>query len=66
MHHSGIAPSKMMRNFMNDDGLIENVGFLHKDLYNYLYKIKREEIEDGDAETLMVYLYEKQEYDPLF
>ena len=53
-------------NFANDAGSIENVGFLHKDLYNYLYKIKREEIEDGDAETMMAYLYGKQEYDPFF
>ncbi|KAL4310833.1 hypothetical protein GQ457_01G049760 [Hibiscus cannabinus] len=66
MHNSGIAPNRMMRQFVNEAGSIENVGFISKDLYNFLDRIKREEVQDGDAETVMAYLYGKQESDPYF
>ncbi|KAL4363690.1 hypothetical protein GQ457_04G017920 [Hibiscus cannabinus] len=66
MHNSGIAPNRIMRHFVNEAGSVENVGFISKDLYNFLHKIKREEVKDGDAETVMAYLYGKQESDPYF
>ncbi|XP_038994432.1 protein FAR1-RELATED SEQUENCE 5-like [Hibiscus syriacus] len=55
-----------MRNFVNKASSIENVGFLLKDLYNYLHIIKREQLQDGDAKTVMAYLYGKQESNPFF
>ncbi|KAL4303519.1 hypothetical protein GQ457_10G011920 [Hibiscus cannabinus] len=66
MHNSGIAPNRMMRNFVNEAGSSKNVGFISKDLYNFLDRIKREEVKDGDAETVMAYLYGKKESDPFF
>ncbi|KAL4279630.1 hypothetical protein GQ457_03G014160 [Hibiscus cannabinus] len=66
MHNSEIAPNRMMRNFVNEAGSFENVGFIQKDLYNYFQRIKREEVQDGDAETVMAYLFGKQEIDPYF
>ncbi|KAL4341367.1 hypothetical protein GQ457_08G024570 [Hibiscus cannabinus] len=66
MHNSGIAPNRMMRNFVNEAGSSKNVGFISKDLYNFLDRIKREEVKDGDAETMMAYLYGKKESDPFF
>ncbi|KAL4324634.1 hypothetical protein GQ457_11G029750 [Hibiscus cannabinus] len=55
MHNSGIAPNRIMRHFVNEVGSVENVGFISKDLYNFLHKIKREEVKDGDAETVMAH-----------
>ncbi|KAL4282676.1 hypothetical protein GQ457_16G015340 [Hibiscus cannabinus] len=66
MHNSRIATNRMMRIFVNDDGSIKNIGFISKDLYNFINRIKREEVKDGDAETVMAYLYGKQESDPFF
>ncbi|KAL4297224.1 hypothetical protein GQ457_12G010220 [Hibiscus cannabinus] len=40
MHNSGIAPNRMMRSFVNEAGSLENVGFIQKDLYNFVDKIK--------------------------
>ncbi|KAL4346912.1 hypothetical protein GQ457_17G011700 [Hibiscus cannabinus] len=42
MHNSGIAPNRMMWHFVNEVGSIENVGFILKDMYNFLDRIKRE------------------------
>ncbi|KAL4278814.1 hypothetical protein GQ457_03G033600 [Hibiscus cannabinus] len=58
MHNSGIAPNRMMQSFVNEASSLENVGFIQKDLYNFVDKIKREEAKDGDAEMVMAYLYE--------
>ncbi|KAL4318602.1 hypothetical protein GQ457_18G013120 [Hibiscus cannabinus] len=66
MHNSGIAPNRMMQSFVNEAGSLENVGFIQKDLYNFVDKIKREEEKDSDAEMMMAYLYGKQEIDPFF
>ncbi|KAE8721048.1 Tobamovirus multiplication protein 1 [Hibiscus syriacus] len=52
MHNYGIGPSKMMRIFVNEVDSIENVGFLPKDLYNSLHRIKREEMQDCYVEMV--------------
>ncbi|KAL4383302.1 hypothetical protein GQ457_15G015820 [Hibiscus cannabinus] len=66
MHNSGITPNRMMRNFVDEAGSSKNVRFISKDLYNFLDRIKREEVKDGDAETMMAYLDEYGNLEKLF
>ncbi|KAK7251006.1 hypothetical protein RIF29_33858 [Crotalaria pallida] len=43
-----------------------NVGFVRKDLYNYLDVKKRVQVKDGDARTALSYLEGKANSDPMF
>uniref|UniRef100_A0A803MWY6 Protein FAR1-RELATED SEQUENCE n=1 Tax=Chenopodium quinoa TaxID=63459 RepID=A0A803MWY6_CHEQI len=64
--NSGVKPSITMRNLAQSAGGIREVGFLKKDLYNTCEKFKREEIKDGDTETVLAYLLGKTTSDPSF
>lgn len=63
---SGVKPAVVMRNMADKAGGLHHVGFLPSDLYNTCEKFKREEIKDGDTETVMAYLLGKQAGDPTF
>ncbi|XP_021721099.1 protein FAR1-RELATED SEQUENCE 5-like [Chenopodium quinoa] len=64
--NSGVKLSITMRNLAQSAGGIRKVGFLKKDLYNTCEKFKREEIKDGDTETVLAYLLGKTASDPSF
>uniref|UniRef100_A0A803MQV6 MULE transposase domain-containing protein n=1 Tax=Chenopodium quinoa TaxID=63459 RepID=A0A803MQV6_CHEQI len=50
-----------MRNLALTTGGIREVGFLTKDLYNTCEKFKKQEIKDGDTETVLAYT--RDDYD---
>ncbi|XP_021714625.1 protein FAR1-RELATED SEQUENCE 5-like [Chenopodium quinoa] len=62
----GVKPSITMRNIARNAGGLRGVGFLKKDLYNACEKFKKEEIKDGDTETVLAYLLGKTASDPNF
>ncbi|KAL7191424.1 hypothetical protein ACSBR2_023492 [Camellia fascicularis] len=44
----------------------ENVGFIHKDLHNYIQVKCKVEMKDGDAECALAYLCAKVDANPYF
>ncbi|XP_021737230.1 protein FAR1-RELATED SEQUENCE 5-like [Chenopodium quinoa] len=55
-----------MRNIARNAKGIRGVGYLRKDLYNTCEKFKKEEIKDGDTESVLAYLLGKTASDPNF
>ena len=51
---------------VQQSGSYENVGFIQKDLYNYIDTERRTELRNGDAEGALAYLCGKAEESPHF
>lgn len=66
MQDVGWRTSDIMKFFAHQAGGYHRVGFVLKDLYNFLDAERREEIKDGDAIGALAYLCAKKDSDPLF
>lgn len=66
MRGVGIRPSKIMDYMVQQSGGYEHVGFIRKDLYNYVDAARRKEICNGDAEGALAYLCRMKDSDPMF
>ncbi|XP_028061786.1 protein FAR1-RELATED SEQUENCE 5-like [Camellia sinensis] len=51
---------------VQQSGSFANVGFIHKDLHNYIQAERKVEMKDGDAECALAYLRAKADADPYF
>ncbi|XP_015958909.1 protein FAR1-RELATED SEQUENCE 5-like [Arachis duranensis] len=65
LHASGIATSKIVGYMAGMAGGYSLLGFLKKDVYNYVDKTRRANISDGDANAAVVYLEGKAGSDPM-
>ncbi|XVF20644.1 hypothetical protein REPUB_Repub12eG0019000 [Reevesia pubescens] len=59
----GIRTSHIMNYLTQQDGGIQNIGLITKDLYNHFNMVSRDEIYNGDANAVIAYFQVKQESD---
>ncbi|CAL5389113.1 unnamed protein product [Camellia sinensis] len=66
LHDVGVKTSQIMDLLVQQSGSFANVGFIHKDLHNYIQAERKVEMKDGDAECALAYLCAKADADPYF
>ncbi|CAL5359008.1 unnamed protein product [Camellia sinensis] len=66
LHGVGVKTSQIMDLLVQQSGSFANVGFIHKDLHNYIQAERKVEMKDGDAECALAYLCAKVDADPYF
>ncbi|CAL5405985.1 unnamed protein product [Camellia sinensis] len=66
LHDVGVMTSQIMDLLVQQSGSFANVGFIHKDLHNYIQAERKLEMKDGDAECALTYLCAKADADPYF
>ncbi|KAL7212279.1 hypothetical protein ACSBR2_015036 [Camellia fascicularis] len=66
LHDVGVKTSQIMDLLVQQSGPFANVGFIHKDLHNYIQAERKVEMKDGDAECALAYLCAKADADPSF
>ncbi|KAL7221564.1 hypothetical protein ACSBR1_023509 [Camellia fascicularis] len=66
LHDVGVKLSQIMDLLVQQFGFFMNVGFIYKDLHNYIQVERKIEIKDGDVECALAYLYAKDDADPYF
>ncbi|XP_028108392.1 protein FAR1-RELATED SEQUENCE 5-like [Camellia sinensis] len=66
LHDVGVKTSQIMDLLVQQSGSFANVGFIHKDLHNYIQAERKVEMKDGDAECALAYLRAKADADPYF
>ncbi|XP_028121123.1 protein FAR1-RELATED SEQUENCE 5-like [Camellia sinensis] len=63
MRNVGVKTSQIMDYMVNQSWSYENVGFIRTDLHNHIQAERRAEVEDGDAQGVLVYLCAKLDVD---
>ncbi|XP_028082476.1 protein FAR1-RELATED SEQUENCE 5-like [Camellia sinensis] len=66
LHDVGVKTSQIMDFLVQQSGSFANVGFIHKDLHNYIQAERKVEMKDGDAECALAYLCAKADADSYF
>ncbi|CAL5406315.1 unnamed protein product [Camellia sinensis] len=66
LHDVGVKTSQIMDLLVQQSGSFANVGFIHKDLHNYIQAERKVKMKDGDAECALAYLCAKADADPYF
>ncbi|XP_024164605.1 protein FAR-RED IMPAIRED RESPONSE 1-like [Rosa chinensis] len=66
LHSVGAKPSKIFVALAKQCGGYQNIGFLQKDMRNFLDKKRRLELESGDAKAMLEHFTSMQEENPNF
>ena len=66
MYDVGIPPRCIYRSMPNQAGSIEELSYLKTHMENHLYKHSHEQVEGGDAEAVLAYLWGKKDVDPTY
>ena len=66
LHNVRVKSNQIMDHMIQQAGGYENIGFITKDLYNYLVAIHNNGTRDSDAECALVYLQAKEDMDSSF
>ncbi|XP_028113427.1 protein FAR1-RELATED SEQUENCE 5-like [Camellia sinensis] len=66
LHNVGVKTSQIMDLLVQQSGSFANVGFIHKDLHNYIQAECKVKMKDDDAECALAYLCAKADADLYF
>ena len=66
MYDVGIPPRNIIRSLAHRVGGLDELPYLKDDMKYHLYKYRKEQTKDGDAEALLAYLRGKKEVDDTY